>query len=358
MSGRLPAEEFTSLRMYQVMDLCIECKACKAECPSSVDMAKIKFEFMAHYHEAHGTPLRARLFADIARLSRWSSGRLAPLANLVLGNGLARWVMEKSVGVSRHRTLPPFAVEPFTAWFEKRRRGTRGNSGELRGTQERVNLTDGRDHGREERGTLGNLPSQGEGRNSGELKNRQVVLFHDTFNTYNYPQIAAAATEFLEAAGYQVILPGHKCCGRPMVSKGLVDKAKATAADTVRRLYPLAQAGLPIVGLEPSCLLMLRDEYLYLMPNDERAQVVAKQAYTFEEFVAQAAAEGALAVEFTAESRRVLLHGHCHQKSLVGTGPSKQVLSLPPGYEVSEVDSGCCGWRGRLVMRRSIMIFR
>jgi FAD/FMN-containing dehydrogenase/Fe-S oxidoreductase len=360
MSGRLATSEFTSPRMYQVMDLCIECKACKAECPSSVDMAKIKFEFMAHYHEAHGTPLRARLFADIARLSRWSSGRLAPLANLVLGNGLARWVMEKGIGVSRQRTLPPFAREPFTTWFEKRRRGTQGNlpsqgrGQELRGIQEKNNLTDGRDHGREERGSQGprlaemqaNLPSQGEGRNSGELKNRQVVLFHDTFNTFNYPHISIAATEFLEAAGYQVILPGHKCCGRPMVSKGLVDKAKAMAADTVGRLYPFAQAGLPIVGLEPSCLLMLRDEYLYLLPNDERAQVVAKQALTFEEFVAKAAEAGELEVAFTAESRRLLLHGHCHQKSLVGTGPSKQVLSLPPGYEVSEVDSGCCGMAG------------
>jgi Fe-S oxidoreductase len=332
MSGRLATEEFTSPRMYQVMDLCIECKACKAECPSSVDMAKIKFEFMAHYHEAHGTPLRARLFADIAKLSRWSSGRLAPLANLVLGNGLARWVMEKGIGVSRQRRLPPFAVESFTTWFEKRRKGNQGKSGEIGGNQEG--------------GELSIVNGQLSIANEEGKRRGQVVLFHDTFNTYNYPQIAVAATEFLEAAGYQVILPGHKCCGRPMVSKGLVDKARAMAADTVRRLYPFAQAGLPIVGLEPSCLLMLRDEYLYLLPNDERAQVVAKQATTFEEFVAQAAEAGELDVEFTAESRRLLLHGHCHQKSLVGTGPSKQVLSLPPGYEVSEVDSGCCGMAG------------
>ncbi|MCI0397934.1 MAG: FAD-binding protein, partial [Chloroflexi bacterium] len=122
MSGRLPAEEFTSPRMYQVMDLCVECKACKAECPSSVDMAKIKFEFLAHYHEAHGTPLRARLFGHIARLSRLGSGPLAPLANWSLGNTLTRALMEKTVGLSRRRSLPPFARQPFTTWFKKRGR--------------------------------------------------------------------------------------------------------------------------------------------------------------------------------------------------------------------------------------------
>jgi Fe-S oxidoreductase len=173
-----------------------------------------------------------------------------------------------------------------------------------------------------------------------------VVLFNDTFNTYNYPQVAMAATEFLEAAGFEVVLPGHKCCGRPMISKGLVDKARRAARDTLDRLAPFAEQGLPIVGLEPSCLLTMRDEYRDLLPGDARVEVVAQHCYTFEEFIARLADQGQLDVEFTEEARQVLLHGHCHQKSLVGTGPSKRVLSLPAGYRVSEVDSGCCGMAG------------
>ncbi|MFB3131471.1 MAG: FAD-binding and (Fe-S)-binding domain-containing protein, partial [Rhodothermales bacterium] len=221
LSGRLPASELTSRRMYEVMDLCIECKACKAECPSSVDMAKIKFEFLAQYHAANGTPRRARLFADVARLSRLASGLLAPLVNGSQRNGFIRAQMEKRLGISRHRTLPSFAREPFTKWFKKR--------------------SDGR-------------PAE-----------RKVVLFNDTFNTYNYPEISIAATEVLEAAGFEVVLPGHRCCGRPMISKGLVDEARAAARHTVERLAPFAERGIPIVGLEPSCLLSLRDEYLYLL---------------------------------------------------------------------------------------------
>jgi FAD/FMN-containing dehydrogenase/Fe-S oxidoreductase len=308
-SGQLPAEEFTSPRMYEVMDLCIECKGCKAECPSSVDMAKIKFEFLAHYYERHGVPLRAKLFGDIAFWSRLSSGLTAPLANWSLQNGLVRWSLEKFAGISRQRQLPQFAATPFTRWFKQRQK--------VRNSQP-------------------------------QTKNpKKAVLFNDTFSTYNYPHIAIAATEFLEAAGFEVILPGHNCCGRPMISKGLVNQARRAAQETVERLVPLAQQGLPIVGLEPSCLLSMRDEYYYLLPQ-ARSQVklVAEHCYTFEEFIARLADEGQLNLSFTGEAREVLLHGHCHQKALVGTGPSKRVLSLPSAYRVTEVNSSCCGMAG------------
>ncbi|MEW5986779.1 MAG: FAD-linked oxidase C-terminal domain-containing protein [Chloroflexota bacterium] len=305
LSGRLPASAFTSPRMYQVMELCVECKACKAECPSSVDMAKIKFEFLAHYHEKHGVPLRDRLLAGVARISRLSSGRLAPLANWSLQNNLLRRLLEWGVGIGRHRPLPPFAGQPFTAWFGRRAR---------------------------------------EMNHSSSLS--PVVLFNDTFHTYNYPQVAMAATEVLEAAGFRVVLPGHWCCGRPMISKGLVDKARAAAQETIALLFPFAEQGIPIVGLEPSCLLTLRDEYLYLLPDDSRVHKVAEQALTFEEFMAGLADDGRLHLEFKGEPRHLLLHGHCHQKSLVGTVPSQRTLTLPPGYTVEEVDSGCCGMAG------------
>jgi Fe-S oxidoreductase len=303
MSGRLPTSEFTSERMYEVMDLCVSCKACKAECPSAVDMSKIKVEFLAQYYEAHGTPLRARMFGNIARLSRFSSGVMAPLANIGVSNPLARRVMERLLGISSKRALPSFAWEPFTEWFEKR-----GNS------------------------------------TAGERK--QVVLFNDTFNTYNYPEIAIAATEVFEKLGYEVLLPGHGCCGRPMVSEGLIDSARAAAQDVVNRLAPFALANVPIVGLEPSCLLTLRDEYPYLLSDNPYVQVVAEHAFMFEEFIASLADAGEIKVKFTDEPREILLHGHCHQKALVGTKPSHRVLSLPPNYTVKEVDSGCCGMAG------------
>jgi FAD/FMN-containing dehydrogenase/Fe-S oxidoreductase len=305
LSGALPPEELTSSRMYEVMDLCVECKACKAECPSSVDMAKIKFEFLSQYYQEHPVPLRTRLFADIAWLSRVSSGTLAPIVNWTLRNGLIRWGLEKFLGITRQRSLPQFARQPFTSWFQERRNSL------------------------QESGSRG-----------------KVVLFNDTFNTYNYPQVAIAATEVLEAAGFEVVLPGHKCCGRPMISKGLVDKARHAAQDTVDRLTPFAEQGIPIVGLEPSCLLTVRDEYLYLLPNDPRVKTVAEHCYTFEEFIAQLADEGGLELEFRDEVRQLLLHGHCHQKSLVGTNPSHSMLTLPHSYAVTEVDSGCCGMAG------------
>ncbi|HLA45657.1 MAG TPA: FAD-linked oxidase C-terminal domain-containing protein, partial [Aggregatilineales bacterium] len=305
MSGTIPVTEFTSERMYQVMDLCISCKACKAECPSSVDMGKIKVEFMAQYYEKNGTPLRARMFGAIATLSRLSSGMMAPLANRGVQNPIIRRVMHRFFGISKERTLPNFAREPFTKWFTKHQQN-------------------------------------GAVRNTG----KKVVLYNDTFNTYNYPEISIAATEVLEAAGYEIILPGHKCCGRPMISKGLVSDARAAAKDSVDRLAPYAKQGIPIVGLEPSCLLMLRDEYLYLLPDDENAKLVAGAAYMFEEFITELAGKGELNLEFSDEQRHLLLHGHCHQKSLVGTIPSKKALTLPKNYSVEEVDSGCCGMAG------------
>jgi FAD/FMN-containing dehydrogenase/Fe-S oxidoreductase len=304
MSGLLPPAELTSRRMYDVLDLCISCKGCAAECPSSVDMAKIKVEFLAQYYAMNGTPFRARLFGDINRLSRWSSGRLAGMANGALRNRAIRSVMEKSVGISARRPMPPFAAQSFTDWYARR----------------------------DPAPDAGHFP--------------EVVLFNDTFNTYNYPGVSIAAVELLEAAGFRVLLPGHGCCGRPMISKGLVPEARAAALETIRRLAPLAERGLPIVGLEPSCLLMLRDEYHYLLPSEPGVDQVARQAFTLEEFLVQLADGGTLNLPFGGPARRLLLHGHCHQKALVGSGPGLKALSLPPGYEVEEVDSGCCGMAG------------
>jgi Fe-S oxidoreductase len=212
------------------------------------------------------------------------------------------------MGIHRDRPLPQFAQQPFTQWFEHHKRTVSPNG-----------------H---------------------SAKTRKVVLFNDTFNTFNSPQVAIAATEVLEAAGFEVVLPGHRCCGRPMVSKGLMEAARAAAQDTVGKLAPFVEAGIPIVGLEPSCLLTMRDEYRYLLPDEPRAKLIAEQALTFEEFIADLADKGELPLKFSSTPKRILFHGHCHQKSLVGSAPSLRTLSLPPGYTVEEVDSGCCGMAG------------
>ncbi|MCB9431663.1 MAG: FAD-binding protein [Ardenticatenaceae bacterium] len=305
MSGRMPTTELTSQRMYEVMDLCIGCKGCKAECPSSVDMAKIKTEFLAQYYEANGTPLRAKLFGNIATLSRLSSGVMAPLANFGTRNKLSRWFMDKYLGISKERTLPPFVSTPFLRWFSKHQRAT-----------------------------------------TAPKPYRKVAFFHDTFINYNYPEVGIAAVELLEAAGFEVIMPGHRDDGRSFLSKGLVDDARKVARHTVSQLAPLARQGIPIVGVEPSTLLTLRDEYRHLLPKDPDMIVVAQNAYTFEEFIARLADKGELNLRFTDTPRKLLLHGHCHQKALIGTQPSHRVLTLPPNYTVEEVDSGCCGMAG------------
>jgi FAD/FMN-containing dehydrogenase/Fe-S oxidoreductase len=302
LSGQLPREELTSPRMYEVLDLCLECKGCKGECPINVDMAKLKYEFLAHYHEAHGTPLRARLFANIERLNQLGCA-LAPLSTAVANLGASRWLLEKVAGIDRRRSLPPFTRRTFERWFRTHRP---------------------------------TLPAP---------STRQVILFHDTFMNYNYPEVGEAAVTVLERAGYEVRLVAKRCCGRPMISKGMLEEARANAIYNVNLLAPYAEQGIPIVGCEPSCLLTLRDEYPDLV-SDKRVETVAANSFMIEEFLAKLHGAGELHLRFKEVRRKLLLHGHCHQKALIGTGPSLTVLHLPAGFEVEEVDSGCCGMAG------------
>ncbi len=299
-SGRVPQQEFTGKRLYEVMDLCLECKACKAECPSNVDMAKLKYEFLDHYHRANGLPLRNRMFGGIATLNRIGSS-LAPISNWFVNSSLNRWLMELVAGIDRRRPLPQFARETFEDWF--------------------------RDHKTEGDGTKGD-----------------VVLFHDTFNNFNTPNVAVAATRFLEKSGYRVLLVDKKCCGRPMISKGMLNQAKENSAWNVDKLAPYAEKGTPIVGLEPSCLLTLRDEYPEFI-RTSAAKKVAENSFLLEEFVVREQKEGRLSLNSSGHGKKALLHGHCHQRALVGTAPTVAVLKAA-GYEVSEVDSGCCGMAG------------
>jgi len=302
LSGKTPRSDFTGRRLYEVLDLCLECKACKAECPANVDMAKLKYEFLAHYYRANGLPLRNRLFGRIHMLARLGSA-LAPVSNWIARSAPNRWLMERLAGIDRRRPLPTFAGTPFTTWFARHRPEGTGAHGEL-------------------------------------------VLFHDTFNTYQTPDVAIAATRFLEAAGYRVVLAERRCCGRPMISKGMLDDARDLAAYNVGRLVASARRGLPIVGLEPSCLLTLRDEYPDLLRSED-ARLVARQSLLLEEFLQREFAAGRRPAfkGNGGNGRHALFHGHCHQKALVGTGSTVAVLRAA-GYEVREVDAGCCGMAG------------
>ena len=304
MSGKLPEGTITSQRLYDALDLCLECKGCKAECESGVDMAKLKYEFLGNYFKANGLPRRNRIFGNIAKYSAWGS-RLAPFSNWLAASPIGKLFSNHFLGVHPNRSVPGFTRQTFPQWFRSRRRG--GDS--------RV------------------APTQ------------TVVLLNDTYMNYNYPGVGKAAVALLEAAGFKVELADAPCCGRPMISKGMLDAAAANAAHNVSLLHAYAGQGIPIIGCEPSCLLTLRDEYPQLAPGPE-AQTVAQHSYLIDEFLVKLRAEDRLDLEFNDLEKKVLFHAHCHQRSLAGTAPSLDALRLPPGYQVELVNAGCCGMAG------------
>ena len=310
MTGRLGRDGLVSREVFETLDLCLECKSCKSECPSNVDVAKLKYEFLHQYYRRHGVPLRAKVFAHVERLMALGSA-FAPLSTWLVRSRPARWMMEKALGIDRRRGLPPFARRNFVRWFEARG------------------------------GRVGEIPADAD-------PTRSIILFHDTFLTYNEPQIGIAIVRLSESAGWRVFLPEKRCCGRPMISKGLLDEAIANATYNVEHFYPLAERGFRIVGCEPSCILTFRDDYLALLRGDVRrkAERVAAACVTFEEFLADAIEKGGLALSLSPGPRRILFHGHCHQKALVGTEPAQAVLAQIPNCRVEDLDAGCCGMAG------------
>ncbi len=302
-SGALPKSAMTSRELYEILDLCLECKGCKSECPTEVDMARMKAEVLNWYQQAHGTPLRSRLFGEIAACMGWVRP-MAGLANPIARSRPFRWAMETGMGVARQRVLPPLSRRAFSRQFKRSRRKTDGEP---------------------------------------------VVLFVDTFTELNHPELGHAAVRVLEAVGCQVLLAvGQGCCGRTMISKGLLGRARERANQNVRALGKYARQGVPIVGLEPSCLLMLRDEYLDLLPGDENAIAIAATARLIEEFLTEATAAGSsrlAGLDLTPRAGKVLLHNHCHSKALVGSGPALAMLRAMRS-EVEEIQSGCCGMAG------------
>lgn len=291
--------------VYEALDLCLGCKACKTECPSSVDMAKLKAEVQAQRYAVEGTPLPARLFGHIHTVNRLAAP-VAPLAHAALRTTPARAALAKFANLHPARALPPIARPTFPAWFAARPRHS----------------------------SFIVHPSS-----------LSVVLFPDTFTTYNYPQIGIAAVRVLEAAGFQVQLAQRVCCGRPMLSQGLVEDARRQAARNVDLLYPLAEQGLPILICEPSCAAAFHEEYHDLLPGDPRVAALADHVHLIDDWLA-AQFDAGLALPLQAMPRQVLFHGHCHQKATVGTAGSLRALRAVPGQQASLIDAGCCGMAG------------
>jgi FAD/FMN-containing dehydrogenase/Fe-S oxidoreductase len=295
LDGTLSPEELTGEKMQEVMNLCVACKACKSECPSQVDVASMKTEVLSQMGQRYGFSLLQKVVGHIR--PQLALATLVPtLYNSVVSTRLARHAAGL-VGIDPRRKLPEVAKKTFSKRFPT-------------------------------------LP-QGEGP-------AEVALFNDTWNEYQWPEIGEGAVRLFAAAGAKVHLPKVVCCGRPMLSEGLVDAARENARRNLDLLTPLVERGIPLVGLEPSCILTMRDDYQKLLPNDERVQKLAEATRLFEEALLELDAELPLR-----DGSPVLLHGHCHQKALVGTGPTEKVLALAPGTEVTIVDSGCCGMAGQ-----------
>jgi FAD/FMN-containing dehydrogenase/Fe-S oxidoreductase len=309
MSGAIPREELTGDGIHDALDLCVECKACAAECPTGVDMAKIKYEVLAQRNKEHGVPLRARVFAHIALLSKLTSP-FANIANRVSAFAPARALMSKVIGFAPRRPLPAFAAQTFNKWFSERPLAEGYSNKGVRG---------------------------------------EIVLFADTFTDYYHPEVGEAAVRILEALGYTVVVTRRTaCCGRPAISKGLLPTAKRWAARNVEALRPYAERGVPIIGTEPSCLLTFRHEYPELLTG-EAVKTVAKQSFMLDEFILDLAKREPDAVKAIFKDDRtlnVLLHAHCHQKASIGADPTLQALRLVPGYTATLVDTSCCGMAG------------
>ena len=303
--------------LHAALDLCLECKACRTECPLSVDMARLKAEFLAHRHDVHGVPLGTRLFGHAREVNRLGAA-VAPLANAALGAGVVRRIMEGAAGIDRRRRLPRFRRETLQRWF-----AGRGRNGGVVGAGNAA-----RDGGRRERG--------------------RVVFLADSFTSYTEPEIGRAAIRLLERAGWEVDLAGGVCCGRALISKGLLREARERQRLLVERLAPLAREGVPVVGCEPSCVMTLRDELPALATDRDGARAVAREARLVDELLAQELEEGALRLDGGPDvpTRRVLFHPHCHQKAGGAVGGSAALLERLPGTELTVLDAGCCGMAG------------
>jgi FAD/FMN-containing dehydrogenase/Fe-S oxidoreductase len=302
MTGQLGLSGMTGKRLFEVMDLCLSCKSCKSECPSNVDLSRLKGEFLQRYRDAHGIPLRERIIANTPALARIFSGPLAPAVNLLQKTWPFKKSMEVVAGFDMRRNQPEYASVPLPKWFRERPPVTRHH--------------------------------------------REVVLFDDTYMRYHQTRVGISAVELLESCGYKVTLADAGCCQRPRISHGFLRDAKAAGENTLRNLDKFIQQGLTIVVCEPGCCSALTDDLPDLIDDEQLGNRIKENVMMIDEFLKREITGGNLRCEFTSPHKKILIHGHCHQRSLYGTTAMKSLLERVPGLSVSEIDSGCCGMAG------------
>jgi FAD/FMN-containing dehydrogenase/Fe-S oxidoreductase len=293
---------------YDVLNLCLMCKGCKAECPSNVDMAKLKAEFLQFYYRDRQRPLGHWLMAGVHRLNRLGAP-LAPLVNFLQNRRSLRWLLEKLGGIDRRRSLPPLHRDHFRRWFARHQ------------------------------------PDPAAG------KRGRVLLLADCFTTYNEPTIGRAAVRVLERAGYAVELADLTCCGRPQISKGFLHRTRALIQEQADKLAAQMAGGTPLLGLEPSCLLTLADEWTELLPG-AATRAIAAATHLADDWLARQIQAGHAELHLRPRAEKCVLHGHCHQKALLGAGGSAVALRLVPDLAVHVLDSGCCGMAGSFGFER------
>ena len=296
---------FDHKEIYEVMSLCLSCKACKSECPSNVDMAKLKAEFLQHYYDANGVPFRSKLIANFTATAKL--GSIAPsIYNFVMGNVVTGTVIKALSGFAIKRSMPSLSKQTLMSWYDKKY-------------------------------IAPSAPIQ------------QIYLFCDEFTNYNDAAIGIKAIQLLTALNYEVIIPKHEESGRTWLSKGLVRKAKLIANKNIELLGSLITDTNPIIGLEPSAILTFRDEYpdLATDQNLDASKLLAKNSFFIDEFLAREIEAGNINKDqFTSAPKSILLHGHCQQKAVGSVADSVKVLSFPANYKVETIPSGCCGMAG------------
>ena len=302
MSGQLNGEGLSSQRLHQVLDLCLSCKACKSECPSNVDMAKLKSEVLQQYYDKHGPSLRDKMIKNSSKAAAQLSGKMAGMINAIQQTALFRHMLEKTAGFDARRTLPSYAREPFHQWYAKNHQPPSDNA-------------------------------------------EKIVLFADTYLNYHEPHIGRAAYELLSACGNEVLLAYVGCCQRPKISHGFLREAKQEGTATVQKLDHYLQKGLTVVVCEPSCASALTDDLPDLIEDAALAQRLEKQVMMIDKFLEKALQEGQIPSTISSKVQDILIHGHCHQKALYGTAGMKSMLTKA-GAKVQEIDSGCCGMAG------------
>jgi Fe-S oxidoreductase len=297
---------FNHREIYDVMDLCLSCKACKSECPSNVDMAKLKAEFLQQYYDANGVPFRSKLIANFSASAKL--GSLMPsVYNFIIGNRITGTLIKKISGFAVKRSMPALSEKTLLSWYKQHQAA---------------------------------LTVKGK---------RRVYLFCDEFTNYNDAHIGITTILLLEKLGYEVIIPQHEESGRTWLSKGLIRQAQKIINRNIAALSPLITESTPLIGIEPSAILTFRDEYPDLASDEQlnAAKNLAKNVFTVDEFIAGEMTSGRIKKEqFTSEKKQIKLHGHCQQKAISSTAPSVKILSLPENYQVELIPSGCCGMAG------------